>query len=42
MKYVAETGLGAMIDIPSFMKSGSAIQKFMGRASRQIDSRAIA
>jgi hypothetical protein len=30
MKYVAEMGSGAVIYIPSFMKTGSAIQEFMG------------
>jgi hypothetical protein len=31
MKYVVETGSGAMIYIPSFIKIGSGIQKLIGR-----------
>jgi hypothetical protein len=31
MKYAVETGSGAMIYIPSFIKIGSAIRKLMGR-----------
>jgi hypothetical protein len=30
MKYAVETGSGAIIHIPSFIKTGSAIQKLMG------------
>jgi hypothetical protein len=30
MKYAAETGSGAMIYIPNFIKIGSGIQTFMG------------
>jgi hypothetical protein len=30
MKYAVETGSGAMIYIPSFLKIGSGIQKLMG------------
>jgi hypothetical protein len=30
MKYAVEMGSDAMIYIPSFIKSGSAIQKLMG------------
>jgi hypothetical protein len=30
MKYTVEMGSGAMIHIPSFIKIGSGIQKFMG------------
>jgi hypothetical protein len=31
MKYAVEMGSGAMIYIPSFIKTGSAIQTLMGR-----------
>jgi hypothetical protein len=34
MKYVVEIGSGAMIYIPSFMKIGSGIQKFIGGIHR--------
>jgi hypothetical protein len=30
MKYAVEMGSGAMINIPGFMKIGSAIQKLVG------------
>jgi hypothetical protein len=30
MNYAVEMGLGAMRDIPSFIKTGSGIQKLMG------------
>jgi hypothetical protein len=30
MKYAVETGSGAMVYIPSFIKIGSAIQKLTG------------
>jgi hypothetical protein len=30
MKYAVEMGSGAMTDIPSYIKTGSGIQKFMG------------
>jgi hypothetical protein len=30
-KYVVEMGLGAMIYIPSFINTGSGIQKLIGR-----------
>jgi hypothetical protein len=30
MKYTVEMGLGAMIYLPSFLKSGSGIQKLIG------------
>jgi hypothetical protein len=33
MKYAVEIGSGAMIYIPSFIKSGSGIQKLIGRDS---------
>jgi hypothetical protein len=32
MKYAVEMGLGAMINIPSFIKIGSGIQKLIGGA----------
>jgi hypothetical protein len=35
MKYAVETGSGAMIYIPSFIKIGSGIQKLMGRGHTQ-------
>jgi hypothetical protein len=43
MKYAAEMGSGAMIYIPSFIKSGSGIQKLMGGGGRHrhTGSRAI-
>jgi hypothetical protein len=31
MKYAVEMGLGAMVYVPSFIKTGSGIQKLMGR-----------
>jgi hypothetical protein len=31
MKYAAEMGSGAMMYVPSFIKIGSDIQKFMGK-----------
>jgi hypothetical protein len=42
MKYGVETGSGAMVYIPSFIKIGSAIQKLIGgntQTHRQHDSR---
>jgi hypothetical protein len=47
MRYAAEMSLGAMIYIPSFIKTGSAIQKLIGRytdarVQRHIDSTEIA
>jgi hypothetical protein len=38
MKYAAEKGSGAMIYIPSFIKIGSAIQKFTGGIHSHTDS----
>jgi hypothetical protein len=35
MKYAVETGSGAMIYIPSFIKIASGIQKFMGEGDSQ-------
>jgi hypothetical protein len=37
MKYAFEMGSGAMIYIPSFIKTGSAIQKFIWGTHRQHD-----
>jgi hypothetical protein len=34
MKYAVEMGSGAMIYIPSFIKTGSAIQKLIGEDTR--------
>jgi hypothetical protein len=34
MKYAAEMGSGAMIHIPSFIKTGSSVQKLIGRICR--------
>jgi hypothetical protein len=31
MKYAVEMGSGALVYIPTFINTGSAIQKFMGR-----------
>jgi hypothetical protein len=36
MKYAAEMGSGAIIYVPSFIKTGSAIQKLMGVGDTQI------
>jgi hypothetical protein len=41
MKYAVEMGSGAMIYIPSFIQTGSAIQKFMG-GNTHIDSMVVA
>jgi hypothetical protein len=38
MKYAVEMGSGAMIYIPSFIKSGSGIQKLIGGIHRHTDS----
>jgi hypothetical protein len=35
MKYAIEMGSGAMIYIPSFIKTGSGIQKLIGGIHRQ-------
>jgi hypothetical protein len=35
MKYAVEMGSGAMIYIPSFIKTGSGIQKLMGGVGPQ-------
>jgi hypothetical protein len=42
MKYAVETGSVAMIYIPSFIKSGSAIQKLIGGICRHTDRMKIA
>jgi hypothetical protein len=42
MKYGIEIGSGAMIDMPSFIKTGSAVQKFIGEIHRYTDSMWIA
>jgi hypothetical protein len=36
MKYVTEMGSGAMMHIPSFIKTGSAIQKLTGEIHTQV------
>jgi hypothetical protein len=36
MKYVAEMGSGPMIYIPSFIKTGSSIQKLVGRIHKHV------
>jgi hypothetical protein len=41
MKYVVEMGSGAMMYIPSFIKIGSAIQRFLGGIHRHTDSMVI-
>jgi hypothetical protein len=42
MKYVVEMGSGAMTYIPSFIKIGSAIQKFIRGIHRHTESLVIA
>jgi hypothetical protein len=42
MKYVAEMGSGAMIDIPSFIKTASCIQKLIGERHKHMDRMKIA
>jgi hypothetical protein len=41
MKQTIETGSGAKIYTPSFIKIGSSIQKFMGGIHRHIDCMVI-
>jgi hypothetical protein len=41
MKYAVEIGSGAMIYIPSFIKTGSGIQKLMGGIHRHTDKKVI-
>jgi hypothetical protein len=42
MKYTVEMGSGAMIYIPSFIKIGSGIQKFIEGIHRHTDGMEIA
>jgi hypothetical protein len=42
MKHAIEMVSGAMIFIPSFTKTGSAVQKLIGRIHRHTDSMEIA
>jgi hypothetical protein len=42
MKYAVEMGSGAMIYIPSFIKTSSAIQKSIGGIHRHTDNMVIA
>jgi hypothetical protein len=42
MKYTVEMGSGAAIYKPSFIKTGSGIQKLIGRIHRHKDSMEIA
>jgi hypothetical protein len=42
MKYRVEIGSGALINIPSFIKTGSGIQKLIGGIHRHTDSMEIA
>jgi hypothetical protein len=42
MKYSVEMGSGAMTYIPSFIKTGSTIQKLIGWTFIHTDSKAIA
>jgi hypothetical protein len=42
MKYAVEMGSDAMIYIPSFIKTGSAIQKSIGGTQRYTDSMVMA
>jgi hypothetical protein len=41
MKYAVETGSGAMIYIPSFIKIGSGSQEFIRGTHRHTDSMVI-
>jgi hypothetical protein len=41
MKYAFEMDWGAMIYIPSFIKTGSGIQKLIGGIHRHTDSKVI-
>jgi hypothetical protein len=38
MKQAVDMGSGAMMYIPSFIKTGSGIQKLIGRTHRNTDS----
>jgi hypothetical protein len=42
MKYAVEKGSGAMMYIPSFIKTGTAIQKLVGGIHGHTDSMEIA
>jgi hypothetical protein len=42
MKYTFQMGSGAVIYIPSFIKTGSGIQKLIGGIHRHTDSMEIA
>jgi hypothetical protein len=42
MKYAVEMGSGAMTYIPSFIKIGSGIQKYIGGIHRHTDSMELA
>jgi hypothetical protein len=42
MKSAGEMGLGVMICIPSFTKTGSGTQKLIGGIQRDTDSKKIA
>jgi hypothetical protein len=42
MKYAVEIGSGAMIYIPSFIKTGSGIQNLMGVGDTHTDNMVIA
>jgi hypothetical protein len=42
MKYAVEMGSGAMTYIPSFLKTGSAIEKLIGVRYRHTESMEIA
>jgi hypothetical protein len=42
MKYATDMGSGAMTYIPSFIKTGSDIQKLMGGIQRDTDRMEIA
>jgi hypothetical protein len=41
MKYAVEMGSGAIIYIPHFLKTGSRIQKLIGKIHRHTDSKMI-
>jgi hypothetical protein len=42
MRYAVETGSGAVIYIPSFVKIGSGIQKLIGGIHRHTDRMEVA
>jgi hypothetical protein len=41
MKYATEMASGAMIFIPSYIKSGSGIQKLVGEIHRYTDTQTV-